>query len=314
MSARGLRFCVALPVAFAFCVSSRPARADVTKEQCIDADAKAQDFRRQGKLSSAREQLRACSSPSCPAIISEDCTQRLDELEKAQPTIVFDAKDASGRDIVAVKVTMDGRPVTDRLDGSPMQVDPGEHAFVFTTADQASVTQTFVIKYGEKDHHERIALGAAPGQPASPQAAPVAVPSASPATTTVAPPPEPEAPGHGMGTQKILGLVAGGTGVVAVGLGAVFGVMTMSAASAQQSDCPSSTNCPRPSQAATDHSNGQTDRTISTIGFIAGGVLLAGGAALFFTAGHPSDSPAASVAVAPSVGPGGGGLLFTGRF
>jgi hypothetical protein len=56
-----------------------------------------------------------------------------------------------------------------------------------------------------------------------------------------------------------------------------------------------------------DHDTATTDATISTIGFIAGGVLAAGGLTLFFVA--PKGN-------APSVGlqPTPGGLLVSGRF
>ena len=101
-----------------------------------------------------------------PTIIRDDCTQQLkSELRKAQPTIVFDLKDGSGHDLVDVTATMDGVPVAHALDGSPLTPDPGSHVFVFTWAGQPPVTQTFVIREGKKDRHERIVIGdgAAPG-------------------------------------------------------------------------------------------------------------------------------------------------------
>ena len=298
---------VALQIALAVGLPSGSALADMTKDQCVDANSKAQDLRRDGKLSAAREQLRACSSPSCPAVVSDDCTRRLDDVEKAQPTIVFDAKDGSGRDVSAVKVSVDGRSIAERLDGSPLQVDPGEHTFVFTTPEKASVTQTFVIKEAEKERRERIVL-ASPSAPAAPLA-----PSPDGALSST-PPPGGEAPAGGLGTQRILGLVAGGVGVAGIAVGSVFGVMTLSEGSQQQTACASSTNCPHPTQAASDHSTGETDRTLSTVGFIAGGVLLAGGAVLFFTARHPESTAAARLVFVPSVGPGGGALLVKGMF
>jgi hypothetical protein len=87
-----------------------PARADTTKAQCIEANTKGQDLRRDGKLSMARDQFRVCADPSCPTIVRVDCTKRLDELEGAQPTIIFDARDGSGHDLSAVAVTVDDRP------------------------------------------------------------------------------------------------------------------------------------------------------------------------------------------------------------
>jgi hypothetical protein len=275
----------------------------MTKAQCIDANTKGQDFRRDGRLSAAREQLRMCAAPSCPAIVSDDCTKRLDELERAQPAIVFDAKDGSGRDLSVVKVTVDGAPLAEKLDGTALQVDPGQHVFVFTVPDQTPVTQTFVVKEGDKERRERIVIGPSLVPPITPQ--PAEGGTSSPASES----------SSGMGTQKMLGLVAGGVGLAGIAMGTVFGVLTLSEASQQRTDCASATNCARYSQAASDHSTGVTDRTISTVGFVAGGALLAGGAVLFFTAGHPSEVPAATAwTIIPGVGPGGGGLLLKGDF
>jgi hypothetical protein len=289
-------------VAFA----ARPAVADsMTKDQCISADSSAQDLRRNGKFSAARDHLRKCSDASCPAIIRDDCTQQLDELRKAQPTIVFDVKDGSGRDLIDVTATIDDVPIAHAIDGSPLSPDPGSHVFVFTEAGQPPVTQTFVLREGERDRHERIVIG-------EPAAAAKPAPAASDKGTSLSLAPTTPS---GIPTQKVIGLVAGGVGVAGLVAGAVFGAMTMSSASQQKSDCASATNCPNPGQAASDHSRGDTTATLSTVGFIAGGALLAAGAVLYLTAPRSKESSATTaLAVVPSVAPGGGGLWLSGGF
>jgi hypothetical protein len=294
-------------LAVAFSLASMPALADVTKDQCIDANGRAQHLRTDGKLLEAREQLRTCSNPACPAIVRSDCTKRLDDLETAQPTIAFAAKDGSGADLVAVKVTVDGKPLTDKLDGTPLPVDPGQHVFTFEMEGQPAVTRTLVLTEGVKGRREQIVLG--------PAAAPVPAPTPPPAATSL-PVTEPATTsgGGGMGTQKILGLAAGGVGVAGLVVGGVFGAMTLSEKSQQQSACGSPCSSASHAQAVNDHSTGMTDSTISTIGFIAGGALVVGGAALFFTAHPSSQQPATGVLFTPSVGPGGGGMLLQGTF
>ncbi len=301
MIPRTVRVSLAAFIAAAFCLISASSRADVTKDQCIDANAKAQDLRRGGKLSAAREQLRLCSSASCPAIVRNDCTKRLDELEGVQPAIIFDAKDGSGRDLSAVKVTVDGHPLTEKLDGTALLVDPGEHAFVFTVPDEAPVTQTFVLKEGDGERRERIVIGARPTAPVSPENASA---TAQPAIS------------HGLGPQRILGVVAGVVGVAGIAAGSVFAVMTTAAGNQQQKDCPTS-SCGAQDHmlAANDHSTGETDRTISIVGFAAGGALLVSGAVLFLTGRHASEaSPTTGMLLVPSVGPGGGGVFLRGEF
>ncbi len=279
--------------------------ADVTKDQCIDANAKGQDLRRSGKLAAAREQLRLCSSLSCPAMVRNDCTKRLDELESVQPAIIFDAKDGSGRDLSVVSVTVDGRPLTEKLDGTALQVDPGEHVFVFSVPDQAPVSQTFVLKEGDGQRRERVVIG--PPPPAPPPPPEGAPPSIEPGNN----------PGSGgMGAQRVVGLVAGGLGLAGLAVGGVFTVLTASEADKQKMDCASSApgDCSNPTQAASDHSTGQMDRTISIVGFAAGGALLVGGVILFVTGRHSSPAASHGLLLVPAVGPGERGLLLKGQF
>jgi hypothetical protein len=299
MQRRGVRVLSTL-AALAFALASASAYADLTKAECIDDNSKGQDLRRDGKLSAASQALRACAAPSCPALVRDDCTRRLDDLQRLQPAIIFDAKDGDGRDLSLVGVTVDGAPLAEKLDGTPLEVDPGERVFVFTVPGQPPVTRTFVLKEGDKERRERVVIGAPVNGPTP----------ASPATFA-------SEPAHGSGTRKSLGLVAGGLGVAGVAVGGVFGAMTLSKVSAQKTDCASVNACTNPTQAASDHASAETDRTIATIGFIAGGALLVGGAVLFLTAtgGHASEAPAnAGLTVTPSAGPGGGGLLLKGAF
>ncbi|MGO9835014.1 MAG: hypothetical protein ACLP1X_12435 [Polyangiaceae bacterium] len=148
--------------------------ADVTKDQCIEANARGQELRQDGKLSAAREQLRLCGNPACPAMVRDDCTRRLDELDKVQPTIVFVAKDAAGRDVAGVAVAIDGKPLAARLDGAELRVDPGEHVFMFTAPGQPPVSRTLVLAAGEKDRREEVVVGGVAPIPAPhpPQAQP----------------------------------------------------------------------------------------------------------------------------------------------
>jgi hypothetical protein len=299
MNRRANALSVTAAVAVALTLAPTSVMADMTKGQCIAANTKAQDLRRDGKLSEARAQLQTCGDPSCPALVRDDCTRRLNELEGAQPTIIFDAKDGSGHDLSAVSVTMDGHPFADKLDGKALPVDPGEHEFTFTVAEQPPVTEKIVIKESAKERHESLVIGTPPPPPA------VAVDMA----------PAPAAAAEGMGTQKKVGIVLGAVGIAGVAVGGVFGLLTASAISKQKTDCASSANCANHAQAASDHSTWTTDGTVSTVAFIAGGALIASGAVLFFTARHATEEPtAAGLVVMPSLGPSGGGMLLRGEF
>ncbi len=288
---------VLLTVALGLALVPVPAAADVTKADCIKANVDGQNFRLDGKLADARAQLRLCSDPQCPTLVRLDCSKRLEDLEAAQPTIIFEAKDGSGNDLSAVTVTIDGHPFVDKLDATPLDIPPGQHELTFTVANQPPVIWRLFVKEGEKGRHERIVLG--PPGPVVP---------ATPIT-----PVEPAR--GGLGPAKLAGIVVGGAGVAGVVVGSVFGLLAASAISAQKSDCPGNGSCPRYAQAASDHSTGTTDGTVSTAAFIAGGALLAGGVVLFFTARRPTEpSQTRGLVVTPSVGPGGGGMLLGGTF
>jgi hypothetical protein len=141
------------------------APAETTKQQCIDANVKGQDLRRDGKLAAAREQLQACAAPSCPALIRDDCARRLDDVNKLQPTIVFVAKDGVGQDVAGVTVAVDGKPQRGTLDGTELQVDPGAHVFKFTAPGKPPIDRTFVLALGEKDRREQLVVDATPVSP-----------------------------------------------------------------------------------------------------------------------------------------------------
>jgi hypothetical protein len=143
-----------------FFLSTTATAAGPSKQECVAADDAAQDLRQAGKLRAAREKLSVCASTSCPGPVRDDCAQRVDELNKAQPTIVFAVKDRDGNDMSAVRVSVDGQPIAETLDGSALQVDPGAHTFRFEGASVAGVAKTLVIREGEKERRERVVMGA----------------------------------------------------------------------------------------------------------------------------------------------------------
>jgi serine/threonine-protein kinase len=220
------------------------------------------------------------------------------------PTVVFEVKDATGSDLSAVKVSMDGQPLAERLEGTAISIDPGVHSFTFETAGEPKVEKQFVIREGEKGRRERITFGGtetATKTPAAPLATPPQATTTAPQvtttqTTTSQPasdsPPSGERPG--LGPQKIAAIVAAGVGVVGVGIGTVFGLQAMSKRSDASNACPG--------QCADQNGidlwkSAKTAGNVSTVAFIVGGVGLAAGATLWFTA-----KPSASTQV--GIGPG----------
>jgi hypothetical protein len=111
--------------------------------------------------------------------------------------------------------------------------------------------------------------------------------------------------GPGLGAQRVAALVAGGVGLVGIGIGTVFGLRSLSKRSDADEHC-SGGSCRDP-RGVELRDQARSAGTVSTFGFISGALGLAGGAALWFTAEDRESS-----AVRASVGPGS--LSVSGRF
>jgi hypothetical protein len=294
-----MRFATPLAI---FLVASTPvmAYADVTKAQCIEANTQAQHSRTDGKLAAARAQFEMCSDPHCPRLVRDDCTKRLNDLDDAQPTIIFEAKSPTGADISVVKVSLDNTVVTEKLDGTPLSFDPGEHIFTFEVAGQPTITKTFVLKEGEKGRREALVISTPPPPPLVPAA--------------IQPEPAPTGPLGTRNGRRTIGLAIAGGGVVGLAVGSIFGALAGSSSSSSQRECVSTQNCSNRSQAVSEHNSAATQATISTIAFIAGGALVATGAVLFFTAPRERKDAGVVLRIAPTVGPGGAGMMLQGNF
>jgi hypothetical protein len=304
-----------LVVAASALTVTRPALAAPTPHDCVASSEEALSFRKQDKLGAAKARLLVCVDPSCPAEIREECARRLPEVTDAIPSVVFDVKDAAGNDMSAVRVSMDGAPLVDHIGAAAVSIDPGEHAFRFDGADASqSVEKRVVIRDGEKNRHLAVVFGpmatsAAAAGPVvgTPAAEPTAAPTATFPPSAARPPASEQPSAHSRSSQKTLALVAGGLGIVGIGVGSVFGILTFSTWSKAKNEC--GTSCPPPSQAQSDKDTATSQATISTVGFVVGSVLVVGGVVLWFKA--PSG---ATVQVAPNAGAQGAGMTIRGTF
>lgn len=130
-----------------------------SKAQCISAYERGQKLKQESKLSRAREQLILCMREGCPALLRSDCEQWFKEVEEAMPSVVIDAK-SKGADVTDVKVRLDGALVAERLDGTAIQVDPGNHVFVFEAGQGPRVEQRVLIRVGEKNRPIHVTFAA----------------------------------------------------------------------------------------------------------------------------------------------------------
>ena len=265
-----------------FAATTVVANAHADKAACVKAYEHAQQLKMSNKLREAKKELVSCADPSCPASLRNDCTTWIAEVDATMPSIVIAATDASGNDVLDARASIDGTMVTERLDGTPIPVDPGEHQLRLERAGSEPVTKTFVARTGEK--LRRIAI-------AVPRTAPPPPPSASAPASAPPPPPPPSVEPSG-GDHRTLAYVIGGVGAVGLAAGAVTGLLAFKEKSTADADC---TNlvCTADGKAAVD--TGRTYGTVSTIAFGVG-IVGIGAAAYLLLTSHPSETSSKNVA------------------
>ncbi len=131
-------------------VLPRPAAAST--ESCTRAHAAGQREENAGHLKEALASFQECASDAeCPLPIRNECTQLYTTVEGRLPTIVFSIVDAHGNDLVDVKTSSGDTLIASSLDGRPVAVNPGLHAFRFELPSGEVLTKSIVVRQGEKD-------------------------------------------------------------------------------------------------------------------------------------------------------------------
>jgi hypothetical protein len=91
----------------------------------------------------------------------EDCVRWTRQVDDALPSVVMAARDAGGRDLPDVHVSVDGKPPVD-LGARAIRVDPGSHRFVFQRSGSADVEASVILREGEKNRQVVATFGAPP--------------------------------------------------------------------------------------------------------------------------------------------------------
>jgi hypothetical protein len=218
--------------------------------------------------------------------VEQIATDRIKQIEPrlSLMTIVV----GRGADVEGLEVRRDGELVPRGAWGTALPVDGGAHRIDATAPSrQPRAIAVRLAPSGDRSTVEIPPLEPTPGGADKLGAAPEASHGATG--------PESPAPGGsgGASMQRTLGLAAGGAGLVALGVGAVFGLQAISKNNDAAQFCPASPRCNDP-QGVTLTDDAKSAATVSTIAFVAGGVLAGAGAVLFLTA--PSGSPRAGAA------------------
>lgn len=252
------------------------------RDECIAASEEGQLLSSKGQLEAAREKLALCSDKSCPGAVRKDCEAGLEALERATPTVVFAAKDAAGRDLTEVSVSIDGKPRLDSLDGKAIALDPGKHSVRFETAGKPALEKTLLIREGEKARIVMVTLADAKPKPKQ----------------------GPE-PARGSRELSTGAWVVGGIGAAALATAGVVGFVALQKRSSLKDECGDAGTC----------TQDEVDSVyrLYNVSYVAaglGGALLLTSGVLYFTS-SPKSPPEKQ---AWSLHPTPGGAVVKGRF
>lgn len=268
------------------------------KQRCPAAYEAGQKLRKEGKLVSAREQLLVCAQDACASFIRSDCALWLGEVEQSMPTVVLVAESTAGGDLVDVRVRLDGRALLEQLDGKPVAIDPGAHTIRFESPGFEPFEARVLIRDSEKSR--RISAKLAPSRPV-----------VAPVPTTTAAPVGVEPVGGDAGPARkpipVAAWIAGGVGVLGLGLFTAFAVR----GAGKESDLEACS--PRCSPSRVDQV--KNSYAVADVGLGIGLVSLGLAAVLVVARGY-EPRPAAARALRLDVGgaPAGGWLRVGGAF
>jgi len=201
---------------------------------CITAAEEGEAARRDGDLLRARQRFAQCAASSCPAVVRRDCGGWLDEVSRQVPSVVLGARDAQGHDVLDALASVDGAVVQRRLDGSPIELNPGPHVVRVEIAGSPPVTIDVVLRAGEKNRPLVATLAPQPPAPGAPAPAAAVAPHPAP-TLALSPSPEQPPPRHHgipAGTW-----ILGGVGVAALSVFGTFAVLGKTDADGLRNTC-----------------------------------------------------------------------------
>jgi hypothetical protein len=176
-----------------------------------------------------------------------------------------------------LEVRIDGTLIEQAEWGVALPYDAGHHRVEATATGKKKWASTVDVKDGAKADVSVPALedSEPPKTTPKPEVTPLIPPSTKPSPL----PPPPSTPTEKKGPWIAVGIAGVAVGAVGIGIGSIFGVMALDSKSTLDAMCPSRDRCPASQKGTIDDLS--TRATVSTIGFVAGGVLLAvGGTAL----------------------------------
>jgi hypothetical protein len=254
------------------------------------ADCYEQMGRTASALSKFQEGAQAALQASDPR--ESYARERIAALEPKLVKVTIDVSKLQGVD--GVELRLDGTRLDATKWGVALPVDPGPHRVDVQAPNKLRWSSDMAIT-------------------ASTQ---IVVPSLEHSPVAPMPPPSAESPPAehpaGLHTRRTWALVAGGVGAAGIGLGTVFGLISISKHADASRHCVGGDNPCEP-QGVRSGQDAQSAGDVSTIAFVVGGAALAAGAVLWLTAPR-SGTESRGVALVPGVGTRDATLSLGGRW
>jgi hypothetical protein len=123
-------------------------------EACFTAAERAQPLMKQKRLREARAELEVCARDVCPKVARVDCRNWMADVANAQPSIVIFAHETNDehemRDVEGVRAIIDGAIFIDKVDTTPIPIDPGRHRLRLERQGAEPLELTVDVAEGEK--------------------------------------------------------------------------------------------------------------------------------------------------------------------
>ncbi len=299
---------LSLLVALAALATPGRARAEDVKKTCVAASTRGQTLRDDGMLVEAREPLLACARDVCPPVVRKHCATWLAELDARMPSIVVRVQSLDGKDMADARLTIDGEPVANKLDGRPVPLDPGEHVLVGLVVESGVTTlsksERVLIVEGDKARQIRLRMGTGAVTPAPARASTTAPGGVSDQGNPIDP-----APASTSAPIPLATWILGGVGVAGLASFTIFGLSAKSGYSALKAG--GSSAC-APNCTSDQMSPVKTKALVADISLGVGIVSLGAAAAFWLLSRPKASTDAATLDVRPL--PGGGYVGYASHF
>jgi hypothetical protein len=245
--------------------------------------------------------IRAGLPPGAPAPFVKALEDAKKEIDNVTPHIARVTINVAGCD--APTVTLDGATVPSMMFGIKKPIDPGAHEIKATAAGCKTSTSSFTVDDGkestatltlEKEATTAVATNPTTTNPITTN--PTTSTTSNATSTSSSTSTTDSGGGSGLKVAGIVTLGVGGAGLI---LGAITGGIAIGDHGDIANACPDAKNCPSSVQGKIDSYN--TMGALSTVGFIAGGVLAVAGIVMWVLApsAKKTEKAAAWITLSP---------------